>query len=99
MKQRNIDGLPSDPLGVQQVPNQGTHVLPEDVELVAEHPTRLACSLLELAIGLESRRLDPGRLRAPRTVDELRGSRIDARIVKNCLELGDRGVGGSTHQH
>ena len=59
-----------------------------------EHPTRL----LELAIGLGSRRLDPGRLQAPRTVDELRGSRRDARIVEHGFELGDkvrRGVGGS----
>jgi hypothetical protein len=73
----DVDGRPSDPLGVQQVPNQGTHVLPDDVEHVAEYPTRL----LELTIGLESRRLDPGRLRASRTVDELRGSWRDARIV------------------
>jgi hypothetical protein len=56
----DVDGRPSDPLGVQQVRNQGTHDLPSDVEFVAERPTRL----LELAIGLGPRRLDPGRLRA-----------------------------------
>lgn len=65
----DVDGRPRDPLGIQQVPNQGTYVLPDDVELVPEHPT----CLLKLAIGLGTRRLDPGRLRAPRTVYGLRG--------------------------
>jgi hypothetical protein len=38
----DVDGRPSDPLCVQQVPNQGTHDLPDDVELVAKHPMGLA---------------------------------------------------------
>ena len=82
----DVDGSPSNLLGDQQVPNLRTHVVvPDGVELVAEHARRL----LEPAIGLLSLRHDPGRLIASRTVDQLRGSRGDARIIKHGLGLGD----------
>ena len=92
----DVDGSPRNVLGDQQVPNLRTHVVvPDGVELAAEHATRL----LEPAIGLLSLRHDPGRLIASRTVDQLRGSRGDARIIKHGLGLGDlvaSEVGGST---
>ena len=62
---------------------------------MAEHPRRL----LGLTIGLESCRFDTGRLQAPRTVDELRGSGRDARTLE--FELGDnvgRGIVGSARR-
>ena len=62
---------------------------------MAEHPRRL----LGLAIGLEPRRLDTGRLQVPRTADELRGSERYARTVE--FELEDnvgKGVIGSARR-
>lgn len=91
----DVDGSPSNILGDQQVPNLRTHIVPDGAELVVEHATRL----LEPAIGLLSLRLDPGRLVASRTVDQLWGSRGDACIIEHGLGLGDlvaSGVGGST---
>jgi hypothetical protein len=53
------------------MPSTWDHGLPDEVELVAEDSNRL----LELAVGLETRGLDPRRLQASRAVDEPRRCR------------------------
>lgn len=84
-KSSDVNGRPANLVVFQHVQNQGTHGIPDCIELVTEHTT----DLLENATCFGSLRLDPGVLRASCTPDELRRGRRDACVVMHRLILGD----------